>query len=352
MADLLSGSPNIEEKIKAEAYRLGFSLCGITTPDSISQYSRYQDWLDHGFNAEMQYLATDYHRNARRDPHVLMPSVKSIICLAFPYPLHPLGILSEHDRFLVAGYAAGTDYHLELPKRLNLFQSTIENLCNKQIRYKSFTDSAPILEREFANRAGLGWIGRNSCLINPEIGSAFLLAEVFLDLELTPDIPFEDDRCGSCHRCVDACPTKCINPDQTINSSRCLSYHSIENKNGIPDDIAGKMPPWIFGCDICQMVCPWNKKAQSAEPPISFSSRELVEFLQIPPDDFDLRFRESAIKRTKFYGFMRNIILNLGQVDPVLRQLALDQFIESNGNPDLVNLGMYMKAKLEKKPPL
>jgi epoxyqueuosine reductase len=337
------GSWELEKEIKAEAYRLGFSLCGITTAEPLSQYSRYQDWLESGFNAEMSYLTTDYHRDARRDPHILMPSVRSILCLAFPYSLHSTYTLSGKDKFLVAGYARGIDYHLEIPKRLTRLVSRIECLSYNKFESKIFTDSAPVLERELASRAGLGWIGRNSCLLNPAIGSSFLLAEVFLDLDLNPDSQFEVDRCGSCHRCVDACPTHCIQPDGTIDSRLCLSYHSIENKNIFLPEIGNKLPPWLFGCDICQMVCPWNKNAYRDEPPLSFTSQGLVDFLKMSPDDFNLRFKESAILRAKYFGFLRNVLFNIASVDRRLSLSVLNDFIKTNRDPELVKLALSLR---------
>jgi epoxyqueuosine reductase len=352
MPDSKIGSQELEKEIKAEAYRLGFSLCGITTPEPLSNYFKYQVWLERGFNAEMKYLASDYHCHPRSNPRILMPSVRSILCLAYPYTLHLPEALSGKEKFLVAGYATGPDYHLEIPKRLVRLVSRIEAFCNKKLEFQIFTDSAPVLERELARRAGLGWIGRNSCLINPAKGSGFLLAEVFLDLELIPDNPFKDDRCGSCHRCVDACPTHCIHPDRTIDSRLCLSYHSIENKKGIPPEIGEKLPPWLFGCDICQMVCPWNKNTHYIEPPLYFTSQDLVNFLIMSPEDISLRFKESAILRAKYFGFLRNVLINIVLVDRGLSLPALNYFIETNVNSELENLAKSMKTKLEKKPSL
>ncbi len=343
MPDSITVSRELEKEIKAEAYRLGFSLCGITTPDPLSQFNRYQVWLDTGFNTEMSYLATDYHVNTRRDPQTLMPSLRSILCLAYPYSLHSMDALSKRDKFLVAGYAQGIDYHLEIPKRLNQLVSRIEFLNDNKFESKIFTDSAPVLERELASRAGLGWIGRNSCLINPSIGSAFLLAEVFLDIDLSPDSQFEVDRCGSCHRCVDACPTHCIQPDRTIDSRLCLSYHSIENKNGLPPELGDQLPPWLFGCDICQMVCPWNKNAHHGELPQSFTPQELVYFLKISPEDFNLRFKDSAILRAKYFGFIRNVLLNIVNVDRDLSLPVLNDFIKANHDPELVKLALSLR---------
>jgi epoxyqueuosine reductase len=299
----------------------------------------------------MKYLASDYHCYNRQDPRHLMPSVRSILCLAYPYDLHSPETLSGMENYLIAGYAEGIDYHIKIPKKLAHLVTQIEVLCNKKIEFSLYTDSAPVLERELASRAGLGWIGRNSCLINPAIGSAFLLAEVFLDLDLTPDNPFNDDRCGSCHRCVEACPTHCIHPNRTIDSRLCLSYHSIENKKNIPPEIGEKLPPWLFGCDVCQMVCPWNSKDHLPDPLLCFTAQDLLDFLKLSPEDFGLRFKDSAILRTKYFGFMRNVLLNLLSVDRELSLPAVNELIKTNRDPNLVKLALSLLDKCEQKPP-
>ncbi len=352
MGNPLESHQGLEQKIKAEAFRLGFSLCGITTPDIMGEFPRYESWLVKGLNAGMSYLSMQYHRSSRKDPHSMMSNVRSIISLAYPYPLHSSGDLSTTEKCFVAGYATGRDYHLELPEKLSFLVKYIEALYQQTVDHRIFTDSSPILERELASRAGLGWIGKNSLLINPVIGSSFLLAELFIDLELAPDVPFSDDKCGTCQRCLTACPTKCINPDRTIDSNRCLSYNTIENKLQISTDIADKLAPWVFGCDICQMVCPWNKNRVTTEKPLSYTSNQLIEFLKMDAESFSRYFHQSAVQRAKFEGFIRNILINLIDVDRSTSLPAIKAYIENSTNSELVALGVRAIEIIQKKPPL
>ncbi len=249
-----------ETIIKAEAKNLGFSLTGITSTDTPDHFGVFEAWLAAGYHADMKYLSRADTVAKRKQPKELMPECKSIICLAFPYP--NANFLQPNENQLtsrIASYAWLPDYHLTIPILINEFIERIENKLGRNINYKAFTDSAPILERDIAQRAGLGWIGKNSCLIHPDQGSFFLLAEVFTDIELEIDQPLLADRCGSCTRCLEACPTHCILPDRTIDANRCISYLTIENKGPIPRDLRKYTGNWVFGCDICQMVCPWNR---------------------------------------------------------------------------------------------
>ncbi len=249
-----------EKIIKAEAKNLGFSLVGITTPDTPDHFSVFESWLSAGYQAGMKYLSREDTIAKRYQPKELMAECKSIICLALPYPnANSLVVNDNKPTGRIAAYAWLPDYHHTIPILINELMIRIENNLGRKIRYRSFTDSAPILERDIAQRAGLGWIGKNSCLIHPEQGSYFLLAEIFTDIELEIDQPFLADRCGSCTRCLEACPTHCILPDRTIDANRCISYLTIENKGPIPHDLRKYTGNWVFGCDICQMVCPWNR---------------------------------------------------------------------------------------------
>jgi epoxyqueuosine reductase len=336
----------LEAQIKAEAYRLGFCLCGITTPDTLEGFPRYENWLASGKHAGMKYLSTDFHRNMRQNPRLLMPGASSILCLAFPYPLHTPTALEQKGTFLTAGYVGGRDYHLVLPEKLALLVERIETLCGTKVEHRIFTDSAPVLERELAARAGLGWIGKNSCLISPKVGSAFLLAEVFLNLALVPDTPYHEDRCGSCQRCVSACPTQCISPDRTIDARRCISYHTIENKEQIPQEIAAHTPPWLFGCDICQAVCPWNHNAAKDETSGTYTIAELMAFLEMDGEAFARKFHESAILRTRYSGWVRNVLINLASVEGSISQPALRNFLNHQADPRLRELA---KSLLKQK---
>jgi epoxyqueuosine reductase len=199
----------------------------------------------------------------------------------------------------------------------------IEKEAGRTISQKAYTDTGPILERDFAQQAGLGWIGKNTCLIHPRFGSYFLLAEVFLELELEPDEPVMHDYCGSCQRCIEACPTGCILPDRTLDATHCISYQTIENKGSIPDELRPLMGDWIFGCDICQQVCPWNLRFGSRRGDPELSAREgvpqpdLRAEIHITPEQFNRKFRESPIQRPRRRGYLRNVAVALGNLaDP------------------------------------
>jgi epoxyqueuosine reductase len=207
----------------------------------------------------------------------------------------------------------------------------IEKQVGGPIQNRWYTDTGPILERDLAQRAGLGWIGKNTCLIHPSHGSYFLLSEILLDLELEPDAPFVADHCGTCRRCLDACPTQCILPDRTLDATRCISYLTIELKADIPVELREKIGAWIFGCDICQMVCPWNRFAAAGDSYFANDKppRSLTEELALTPQAFNQRFQRSPVKRAKRRGYLRNVAVALGNVGdmhdlPVLRQKALN----------------------------
>jgi epoxyqueuosine reductase len=230
----------------------------------------------------------------------------------------------------------------------------IRSVAGKNIQTQRFTDSAPILERELAQRAGLGWIGKNSCLISPEFGSTFLLAEILIDLPLASDPPFGEERCGTCCRCVDTCPTECINQDRTLNASRCISYHTIENKDNIPTDISDNIGAWLFGCDVCQMVCPWNQKSHGTStitPALSLSIPELIQTLSFSPEDFAERFDQSPVLRAKWKGFLRNALIILASSDPEIALPALQVFLKSNHNDDLLSTAKWAINIQMKNPP-
>jgi epoxyqueuosine reductase len=234
---------------------------------------------------------------------------------------------------------------------INFIRSTAGN----DIQALRFTDSAPILERELAQRAGLGWIGKNSCLISPEFGSTILLAEILIDLPLAADTPFVKDRCGTCRRCIDTCPTECINQDRTINAARCISYHTIEKKNIIPTDIADKIAPWLFGCDVCQMVCPWNNKGQNLQaesPALSLSIPELIQTLSFSPEYFEKRFDKSPVLRAKWKGFLSNALIVLASSDPEITLPALHHFLQSNHDNGLLTIARWSIYKLINNPPV
>ena len=327
---------DLKAHIKAEAKRLGFLISGITLPQTPPHYHIYRQWLEQGRHGTMDYLAREEGIQRRADPRALHFTARSILCLAAPYP--PLSVISPSIQPAplgkIAAYACTLDYHQVLPPRMDALAISIEHSTGKKIFYKSYTDSAAILERDFAMLAGLGWIGRNTCLINPQMGSFLLLGEVLLDIDLEPDPPFEGDYCGTCQRCMQACPTGCILPDRTLDARRCIAYLTIENKGAIPPDLRKSVGEWVFGCDICQQVCPWNRHAgnqdiipQFYEQPFSIPI-DLREEVSLSPAAFNQKFKHSPILRAKRGGYLRNIAVVLGNSAdphnlPALQQLLL-----------------------------
>lgn len=336
----------LRQRVEAEARRLGFELFGVTTPDPPPHFDGFEAWLAKGRHGAMDYLATQRSRQRRSDPRLILPECRSIVVLGARYPsppeerpsAHPVGpaeALERPARGRVAAYAWGEDYHRVLVEKLEQLHAFIERQAGRPVTHRSYTDSGPLLERELAQRAGLGWIGKNTCLINPRVGSYFLLAEILLDLELEPDQPFVIDRCGSCTRCLQACPTQCILPDRTLEARRCISYLTIELKGEIPLELRPQMGGWVFGCDICQQVCPWNLRfaAQPGEPPamLEFAPRpgvpapQLVEELALTTEQFNRKFKDSPVRRAKRRGYLRNVAVALGNSGAPLALPALEQ---------------------------
>ena len=323
---------DLKEKIKTKSRQLGFILAGVTTPDPPSHYSTFERWLAQGHHGTMEYLATERSRARRADPRQILPECKSILVLATPYnsPL-PLGE-GAGVRAGVASYAWDKDYHDVLPARMRELVLFLEEQVGSPIKNRWYTDTGPILERDLAQRAGIGWIGKNTCLIHPKRGSYFLLSEILLDLALEPDPPFVTDHCGTCTRCIDACPTDCILPDRTIDATRCISYLTIERKDEVPIELRDKMGSWVFGCDICQMVCPWNRFAGEGDSAFGHDNpaRSLTEELSISAGEFNQRFKGTPVKRAKRRGYLRNVAVALGNTGdmhtlPVLQNALNDE---------------------------
>ena len=323
-------SENLKEGIKVKASQLGFILAGVTTPEPPSHYSTFERWLAQGRYGTMGYLATERSRLRRADPREIMPECKSILVLATPYSPPSTGMQANEAR--VASYAWGADYHDVLPERMKSLVQFIEEQVGSPVKNRWYTDTGPILERDLAQRAGIGWIGKNTCLIHPRHGSYFLLSEILLDLDLEPDSPFVTDHCGTCTRCIDACPTDCILPDRTIDATRCISYLTIELKEEIPVELRDKIGNWVFGCDICQMVCPWNRFAEEGDPAFGDDNpaEQLTEELSISAQEFNQRFKGTPVKRAKRRGYLRNVAVALGNTGdmhalPVLQNALKDE---------------------------
>jgi epoxyqueuosine reductase len=340
---------DLKEKIKAKSLRLGFILAGVTTPDPPPHYSTFEHWLAQGQHGTMDYLATERSRVRRADPREILPECKSILVLATPYsspsPTRAPGVhrdcsersgssdeAAEVTSGNIASYAWDADYHDILPARMKELIQFIEEQVGAPVKNRWYTDTGPILERDLAQRAGIGWIGKNTCLIHPKHGSYFLLSEILLDLDLEPDPPFVTDHCGTCTRCIEACPTDCILPDRTIDAARCISYLTIELKEGIPSELRDNLGDWVFGCDICQMVCPWNRFAGEGDPAFGneHPARPLAEELSISTQEFNQHFKGSPIKRAKRRGYLRNVAVALGNTGdmhalPVLQRALRDE---------------------------
>lgn len=293
--------------IKTEALRLGFSSFGIAKAEFLEEEApRLEQWLKNGYHGEMQYM--ENHFDKRLDPTILVPGAKSVISLLYNY--YPTEIQNK-DTYRIAKYAYGEDYHYVIKKKLyELLNFILENIG--EVNARVFTDSAPVLERAWAKKSGLGWIGKHSLLITKQKGSYYFLAEIILDLELDYDHEFKTDHCGSCTKCIDACPTEAILPNNTIDGSKCISYFTIELKNEIPAVVKGKFDNWMFGCDICQDVCPWNRFSKPHNEPLfnphdDLLSMTKIEWEEITEDVFNKIFKKSAVKRTKLSGLQRNI---------------------------------------------
>jgi len=239
----------------------------------------------------------------------------------------------------VASYAWGTDYHQVLPERMRALVEFIQAQVGHEVPNRWYTDTGPILEHDIAQRAGLGWTGKNTCLIHPKKGSYFFLAEILLGVELQADPPFVPDHCGSCTRCLEACPTGCILPDRTLDAGRCISYLTIELKDAIPLELRPQMGDWIFGCDVCQQVCPWNQRFAQEEGEPEFSPRpevprpELIAELSLTPEEFNRKFKGSPVKRAKRRGYLRNVAVALGNAGDSKAILPLADVLKGEDEP-------------------
>lgn len=293
--------------IKNESKRLGFTSCGIAKATFLEDEApRLEQWLKDDYHGEMKYM--ENHFDKRLDPRLLVDGAKSVISLSYNYFTDNQ---QEDDAYKVAKYAYGQDYHHVVKDKLKQLYAFINEQIG-EINGRVFVDSAPVMERSWAEKAGLGWNGKHSLLIQKELGSFFFLAEIIIDLELEYDQPFQTDHCGTCTKCIDACPTEAILPNNTIDGSKCISYFTIELKDEIPSSMKNKFEDWMFGCDICQDVCPWNRFSIPHNEPLFNPHPDLLDMTkrdweELSLDAFQKVFKKSAVKRTKFQGLKRNI---------------------------------------------
>ncbi|HET9453448.1 MAG TPA: tRNA epoxyqueuosine(34) reductase QueG [Gemmatimonadaceae bacterium] len=299
---------SLEARIRAKARELGFDPVGITDLGPPKTYEAFTQWIAKGYAGEMGYLERGAEK--RSDTRLPFEGVRSAIVVGLDYG-------GREPSGPVARYARGDDYHDVMTARLRALHAWIEQELGTPVRGKAYVDTGPILERDLAQRAGLGWIGKNTMLINPERGSFFFLGALLLDLALTADAPFEADRCGTCTRCIDACPTGAIVAPREIDARRCISYLTIELRSDIPDALQPLVGDHLYGCDVCQDVCPWNVSfAQDLADDSPFAAREILrgadaralarELLALSQDEFALAFRKSPMKRARLQGLKRN----------------------------------------------
>lgn len=301
-------------RIKARAIELGFDAVGIARVDPLAAREHYEAWLAAGRHGEMGYLATERNRARRADPGLVLPNLRSVICVAL---CHEPGVdaAANERRGRIARYAAGDDYHDVMGDALRALERCVTETL-PGARALGYVDTGAILERGWAERAGLGWIGKHSGLISPKIGSWLLLGEVLVDRELEPDAPLGRDHCGTCTRCLAACPTGAIVAPRQVDARLCISYLTIELRGPIPIELRPLVGDWIFGCDVCQEVCPWNRFAPPARA-ARLHSRALAgwtleRFLELDEAAFKELFTGSPIRRARRAGFLRNVCVALG----------------------------------------
>jgi epoxyqueuosine reductase len=304
-------------QVRALALECGFELAGVAAAEPLAEAAHYREWVEAGYAGEMGYL-TDRRAAVREDPRNLLPAARSIICAGklyqTPWPYSTQ--FNEDERAWISRYAWGDDYHEVLRRALGRLAALMRERAG-EFEWQISVDTAPLLERSYARLAGLGWIGKNTCLIHQQSGSWFFLGELLVSLAIAPDAP-PPDRCGTCRRCIDACPTSAIVPGgagYTLDSRLCISYFTIEQRGAVAEEVRGAMGGHVFGCDICQDVCPWNRRApvtgDSAFSPRHFAP-PLMELAELTEERFREMFRGTPVTRARYSGFLRNVAIAMG----------------------------------------
>lgn len=293
--------------IKAEAKRLGFLACGISKAGFLEEEApRLESYLNKNYNGQMHYMEHNFDK--RLDPTLLVDGAKSVVSLLLNYYPEEMQVT---DSYKISKYAYGQDYHYVIKEKLKELLHSIQNEIG-EVGGRAFVDSAPVLDKAWAAKSGLGWMGKSSNLITQKVGSFYFIAELIIDLELTYDHAVTD-HCGSCTACLDSCPTEAIVAPYVVDGSKCISYYTIELKESIPMEVQGKMDDWVFGCDVCQDVCPWNRFSKAHKEPLfdphpSLLSLSKKDWEEITSETFSAVFKNSAVKRTKWSGLQRNIL--------------------------------------------
>lgn len=311
----------LADEIKHRAIALGFQQCGITGTDLSAEAENLQAWLDKGYQGEMGYL--NNHFDKRVDPSLLVEGTRRIICVrmnCLPPEVDTLKVLQQPDQAYISRYTMGRDYHKTLRKKLTQLGKALNERLNElsgELGYRAFVDSAPVMERPLARNSGIGWQGKHTLILNREAGSWFLLGELFVDLPLPVDPPYTEEHCGQCQACIDICPTRAIVAPYQLDARRCISYLTIELKGSIPEQFRPLIGNRIFGCDDCQLICPWNRFAQRSDeddfsPRHQLDKKTLLELLAWDEATFLKKTEGSAIRRTGYTGWLRNICVALG----------------------------------------
>lgn len=312
-------STQLKTKIKTFANQLGFPMVGVTHPQDIPSFPLYQKWIENEHHANMNYLSNERALHCRQNPVNLFAATKSIFVVGMPFDNPANATQGNHPTLgKISTYANHLDYHDIIKKRLKKICRFVEEQIESELDARVYVDTGPIIEKQIGQLAGLGWIGKNSMLINPVYGSAFFIGVILWNIDLPKDEPFEKEYCGQCNRCMAACPTQAILTNRTLDARRCLSYLTIEHREEIPEQFYEAVENRIFGCDECIRVCPWNVKRKEIEIDPAYHLRStyqginLAQELTINEEQFREKFRKSPIKRTKWRGYLRNVIIAAG----------------------------------------